>query len=262
MRRVFRLLPLLAVAGLVAACVPTKPPAPDPCEGPDVTVTAGNLCGWTTQTNGTAVNQFAAGPGTPPAGAGSHQFATGDDDDAGGLASISSPLFVAPLADITTLNYSTHVVDHAGGGGAPDHNNRPWLTGYLTLTVDTDGNLTTTTDIAGLVFEPCYSHATNCAAELQAVNTWSDWETIGTDKKWWLDSDTPLCGGPAPLPGGAEFVNLTELILDTCPEAIVLQISLSAGQGGGGAPWLSFAGAVDQLVLATGGPETTFDFEA
>jgi hypothetical protein len=262
MRRVVRFLPVLAIVGLVAACVPTKPPAPDPCEGPDVTVTADNLCGWTENQGGTGVGDFITGPATPPAGTGSYGVASGDDDDAGGFASISSPPFLVPLADITTLDYSTLIVDHAGGGTGGEVNNRPWLTSYLTLSIDTDGNVTTTTDQAEIVFEPCYSHASNCASEIQPLNTWSEWQSIGTDKKWWLDNDTALCGGPPPVPGGAEFVNLTELILDTCPNSVVFQITLSAGQGGGGAPWLDFAGAFDQLVLAIdGGPESTFDFE-
>ncbi len=265
MRRFRYVLPVLVVGLIAAACVPTKPPAPDPCEGTEVTVTAANLCGWDTEVDGTASSAFVTGPATPPAGAGSHQFVSGDDDDAGGEARLLSPLFATPLVDITTLRYSTLISDYAGGGGVPNHDNTPHLTGVLALGVDTDGDLLTTDDQARLIFEPCYTKG-DCASPIQSpLNTWAEWETIGNDKIWWLEAPvlgTELCGGLPSAPGGAEFKNLTSLILTDCPEALVFQITLRGGQVGGGAPWLDFAGAVDQLVIATGGPETTFDFEA
>jgi uncharacterized repeat protein (TIGR01451 family) len=248
-----------------------------------VTVTPGNLQGWTPQTTAgaqptptsTPFVAFVANPTpTPPLGAGSVQLGVGSDGGAvaemrhAGYAGTVLPtptptpdpeigpiIYPAAADELTALAYSTYVQQAGAGAEAP----------YVILHVDYDNNGTADDT---LVFEPQYQSASLCPRGPQqapnvAAGVWQTWETLGG---CWYSTGGVAGSGP-----GANVKRL-RTITGAQPNAkIVNPPSTSGGvrflAGGAAGAWDNFVGDVDKFQIGVGedsdnNPNATiYDFE-
>jgi hypothetical protein len=143
---------------------------------------------------------MAFGPGTPPAGIGSHVIRYGGDTSVAELWR-SPELDGINVGDIRTLNYSTY---QQPGQNAPNVLQQP---AYLRLSVDPgDGS----GDFA-LFYEPAINHNT------VADGSWQTWNTA--DELWSLD-------------GGPDNVTTLAAISAKYPNATITTPANAAGNGG------------------------------
>lgn len=141
------------------------------------------------------------GPGSPPAGFGSHRMSLGNDPDEVELWR-SPELDGVNVGDIRTVKYSTYEKPGANANGLQQP---PYL--RLSVSDNNDGSYDT-----ALFFEPAFQHGDEIAN-----NTWQTWNV--TDALWSTDG-TPN--------------NLTTLAAYSAkhPNATVFTPSGSAGNGG------------------------------
>lgn len=204
--------------------------------------------GWTDSTTNNAVGSYVPGPGGQPGGlqSGSLKFET-KSSPGGKPQFITSALVGVKLAELTSLRYSSYIAAYASGG---QH-----LTHTLNLSIDRDGDLTTTTDRHNMVYEPCYT--TSCSGAIQPLNTWATWDARAAGAIWWSTSIVP---GTDFTTASGSYKPLTT-ILSAYPNAAVLGVFVQAGQGSGNAPWNDFVGYVDGFAATVNSVTTTYDFE-
>jgi hypothetical protein len=171
----------------------------------NVTVTDDAPHGWNAAAYNDTVdltpNQgMAFGPGTPPAGIGSHRMTLGNDPNEVEIWR-SPELDGVNVGDIRTLNYSTYEKPGANAVGVQQP-------AYMRLSIDPgDGS-----GQINLFYEPSIDHSDNIAN-----NAWQTWNTA--DELWSTD------GGPD---------NLTTLAAVSAkhPDATVYTPANAAGNGG------------------------------
>jgi hypothetical protein len=118
----------------------------------------------------------------------------------------------------------------------------------LRVLIDTDGNLATTSDRGGLVFESVYNTPS------QAVDQWVSEMVTDATKLW--NFGTAL--------GSGANINATPYAYDASlaewkaffPNAVIIGFSSGIGSG-----WNSFSGAVDNIAWTIGGVTTSTNFE-
>ena len=190
---------------------------------------------------------LAAGFETPPLGSGSLHLTPGQNG--GDNAQARHPGYAGtPLANLTTLSYSTFVEVDGSGGQAP----------YLILNVDLDGDINTA-DTTTLHFEPLYQSAAFFPSNPQGplvTDTWQTWDAL--NGAWW--SPAPAVGA---IPGGGTSFNS---IRAAFPNAIIINAGANGGvrivTGFGAGAWDNFLGAADNFTIGVLGVNTTYDFEA
>lgn len=178
---------------------------------------------------------FVDGPGTPPLGIGSAQFATSDGADAPIL--VTGNHAGTRLADVTELSYATyrHSTSTAAGHLVPS----------LQLGIDANGD-------GGwdgrLVFEPVYQSG---GAAAIATETWQTWDAYaGGEAIWWASRDIPgVCAFTC-------YVSWSDIVAAN-PDAEIVELGVKAGSGWAG----EFLGNADVLTIATGSSGVTYDFE-
>lgn len=144
---------------------------------------------------------MAFGPGTPPAGIGSHRMSLGNDPNEVELWR-SPELDGVNVGDIRTVKYATFEKPGADANGLQQPP-------YLRLSVSTNGD---NVHDADLFFEPAFEHGDEIAN-----NTWQTWNVTGA---LWSTS-----GGPDSLTTLAAFSA-------KYPHATVFTPSDAAGNGG------------------------------
>jgi hypothetical protein len=203
------------------------------------TVVQHDTCGATA----TGSQQFRTGPGAPPAGSGSREFAVGSDGDSQERYG-NTGLAGTKLADVTALSYATYVTQDGSGGQAV----------YATLRLDY-GNDGVTDD--RLFFEPVYQDGTSSGDPLPAqssltLNIWQTWDALHGG--WWSENDGS---------GGPPLRTLQQVVADH-PNARIVNdggVGLRLAAGCGGAAWQGFIGAADTVTVGVNGADTTWDFE-
>ena len=203
-----------------------------------VTVTPANMDGWSAVNDtcgavSTGSIDFVLGPGTPPAGYGSVQFAVGSNGDSYPTLRTSN-FNGAKLSNLTALDYWTYV-SHTGSGSQA---------AYIDLYVDNNGD-GVRDDI--LTFEPVYQTSQGSVV----LNTWQHWNALSG--QWGSDST----GGPPPLFTLASYIasHPNATILGGSDQSFIL------AAGCGGAAWTGFVGNADKLTVGINGTNTTYDFE-
>lgn len=147
------------------------------------------------------------------------------------------------LSDLTNMSYDWY---RASGGTASAN-----LTPVMRVLLDADGDLTTTGDRGGLVYERIYQEAAGWTA---STDTWVS-ETINAGSFLW-NFGLGL--------GFAANINATPYAYDATltewqtklPNAKIIGFSLGIGSG-----WGSFSGAVDNAGWAIGQQSSSYNFE-
>jgi len=208
--------------------------------------------GWQPRVSGSPspTVRFELGPGTPPLGAGSVEFAIGPNG--GASAQMRSTHYNGvSLGDITALIYSTYVSTPGSGGQAP----------YIILNLDTNGDTTVEDQ---LFFEPVYQNGTysgdpvpnQCGANPNCVvvGQWQTWNA--RTGGWWALSANTF---------GPPLVTL-DTYFAAHPTARI--INSASGLGGlrfvtgiGAGSWNNFVGNIDAVTVGVNQNETTFNFE-
>ncbi len=185
---------------------------------------------------GTGSGSLVNGPGTSPLGTGSANLVVDDN----GREVMANPAYAGvPLADITTLEYSTYRTAPATTTSVL----------AIALQFDIDYDLTdSNTDWQGrLVYEPYYNGTV-------VPGAWQTWDTMAG--KWWASSgDGKL---ECPISKACSWSD----ILSKFPNA-----GIRAGAGNtlfkAGGPWAGgFDGNIDAFTIGINGNDTTYDFEA
>ncbi len=201
-------------------------------------VTAGNIgVDWAfTNQAGAGAIEFVEGPDTPPWGAGSLQMSTTGSGDKATFFNYDYGIFSPsgegiPLADITTLGYSTY-------------GDSSTLAPTLQMEIDPDGPGTTgVDDYATLNFEPYYSHTI-------IPNTWQTWDVLTAGAGVWASGFT----GPGSISDPVTWATFISLY----PDATILY-GFGANVGSG---WVtSFTGHVDNLSIGTAEFLDIYDME-
>lgn len=201
-----------------------------------VDVTPGDMKGWVFAVeSGTGTGALVNGPDTPPIGAGSANLTV--PNGAGGVVVAVAAFQGTPLADMTTLEYSTY---RASGG--------PALAIALQFNIDVDLMDAATNFQGRIVFEPYYS-------ETVTTGEWQTWDTL-VQGMWWFTRapQNSVCSMADPC-------TWTE-VLTAFPNAGIHAdlgaVYLKAGSG-----WSTgFDGNVDALTVGVNGIDTTYNFEA
>jgi hypothetical protein len=222
--------------------------------GDDQLVTPGNLGDWTlgtTDATGTLtggagdVAAIVNGPATPPVGPGSVQLTASPGDD-GAFAS-TTQLNGLPLADLTSLSYSTYVTSN-NGQQFP----------YIQISVSDNGG-TTPTDV--LTFEPPYQTlAANGNSNLpdQGATQLNEWQTWNAQTGGWYWGNS--------LGGDGQEDTLADYLAANPDATIVANSPYFPGGitflSGYADPTLPDNGYIDDVTIGTTTGTTTFDFEA
>ncbi|MFW5748755.1 MAG: SpaA isopeptide-forming pilin-related protein, partial [Chloroflexota bacterium] len=206
-----------------------------------VVVTQTNPQGWGFLVEtGTGAGSFINGPGTPPLGSGSAQFAL--DTTASGVILGTADYPGTRLDDLTTLEYSTY-------NGVGNNTVAP----ALQFNIDYDLTDSTTDWQGRLVFEPYFDNAI-------VDGTWQTWDALAG--RWW-STGTPVVGDTTQTsncPSSSPCDVAT--ILTLYPDAGIQTGTLSAILFKAGSGWLAgYTGSVDAFTLGINGTDTTFDFE-
>lgn len=139
-----------------------------------------------------------------------------------------------PLSQITNLSYWTKQNAASSPDGDPSYQ----------LGIDTDGNLSTTSDQTFLVYEPYWN---DTAAQPVTNGVWQQWD-VDAGQFWSSRSVGPLVAGA----GGPPFYTLSQVKTDF-PNAVVTTIGANVG---------TFNPAYDTEVDGLQVNTTTYDFEA
>ncbi len=177
-----------------------------------------------------------SGPGFPPLGSGSVQFAVGFDDQALPLAYNSNYDGVA-LSNLTALSYWSFTSSTA----APDN------AVFLILNVDNNGDMQADDQ---LVFMPSRQDTIQ-------LNTWQQWNALnGT---WWSVkglANMGLNGSGGSLSDYLSAYPTAQLVNDGLGGGVAL------GAGCYGSGWASFVGSADAVVIGVNGSNAVYDFES
>ena len=188
-------------------------------------------------TTNNTLGTFVTGPGNPPEGVGSAQIST----IGSGRPNLATFRFKnTPLANITTLAYTTYNPS-AGNGGSSQRS------GYLQFNVSFDGNDTWQ---KRLVYVPSVN-----ATVIQ--DTWKEWDAIDGGNAEWLYS------GPVwPVTGGAGTTPKTwSQILADYPNARLRATDSFMGIRVGEPYADGYTENIDSFKFGTAAGTTTFDFE-
>lgn len=147
------------------------------------------------------------------------------------------------FTDLQGMSYDWY---RASGGSA-----RAGLMPVMRVLLDLDGDLTTTGDRGGLVFEQAYNGGGDAT-----VDAWVS-QSIGATSKLWnfglgLGFEFDIDADGTPYDTLAEWQASTRLA-----NAAILGFSLGIGSGWGG----TFDGAVDRVGWTIGGTSASFNFE-
>jgi hypothetical protein len=183
------------------------------------------------------LGSFVAGPGTPPAGAGSAQISvTGTQ-----RRNIATYQFSGtPLASLTTLKFSTYNPS-AGNGGSTNRS------GYLNFNVDFNGSDTWQ---RRLVYVPSQNGTV-------IQNQWQEWDAIsGGNAKWSYSGPTwPVTGEP-----GTTLKTWSQ-ILSQYPGVRIRVTDAFVGIRVGEPYADGYTENIDAFKFGTAAGTTTFDFE-
>jgi hypothetical protein len=169
--------------------------------------------------------------GAPPDfGNGSLILTTNNTNSAKAQLITSADVYGTPLADVDGLDYWTYqaTVARESGNGNP-----PTADASYQLRVDLDGDLSTTGDVANLVFEPYWNdEATDPGSpsnpdQALTPDTWQHWDATGGN--WW-SSKTYSCTGLELTNGGggAPFYTPAQVAAG-CPGSKVVAIGANVG---------------------------------
>lgn len=190
---------------------------------------------------GTPTYQFAAGPGTPPYGAGSVQMQLAGPGDGALLATdLHNGL---RLADITILSYATYqdVTPQAIAlQFNPDYD-------------DTDGD--TSTWQGRLVYEPSYTHTV-------LADTWQTWNPLDNagNGNWW-SSGTPVVGGVSVSAVCTQGNPCTWAEVLAAYPNVAIHSNVGALLVKAGSGWPAFDGAADAIRVATAATDVLYNLE-
>ena len=218
--------------------------------GPVVTVTPGNMGGWSfinDQTNTacatTTLCALVTGPAGLPSGSGSAELATQASTD--GIAIARAGYTGVRLDQLTELSYSTYRQSADAGNN---------LAIALQLNVDYDLTDADSSYQGRLVYEP-YRAAPGGVPQ----GAWQRWDSRAG--KWWGTKATVKRNGVAVANSCVQASPCTwTQILGLFPNLGIHKVYgavvLKAGSG-----WSAFRGNVDAISIGVGGVTTTFDFE-
>jgi hypothetical protein len=191
----------------------------------------------------TSVCRLVQGPGSPSAGTGSAELATGSASD--GVALVLQDYKGTRLDSITDLHYSTYRQTADAGNN---------LAIALQFNVDYD----LTDQSAGyqgrLVYEPYQGVGGNVPR-----NTWQSWDARAG--QWWgTRASVPVNGvlttNPCVQATPCTWSTLLAIFPNVGVHATYGAVILKAGSG-----WANFRGNVDAFSIGINGATTTFDFE-
>lgn len=243
---------LLASASVMGGCGGgcDCAPAPGPAPGESQVVTArpSTLAALEIvprrTTDSTGSTTFVTGPGIPPMGVGSVEFAIGPNGDGAEELRFTGYHGVR-LDELTSLSYWTYVQSSMGDQAV-----------YIILLLDWN-NDGTQDDL--LFFEPEYQSGYTLAVPAQgplALSTWQFWNARAGG--WWSVND------PAQPPGAG--VNTIDAYLLLHPDATIVPSSTGLGglrfvTGFGAGAWDNFIGNLDAASIGVNGEVTIYDFE-
>ena len=210
-----------------------------------------NLKGWS-QGHGTCggantgSQAFVVGPGTPPVGEGSLQFTIGSNGNT--FETIRTADFNNTRLDtISSLSYSTYVVQDGTGGQAP----------YLLLNIDFNGDNLQDDQI---FFEPVYQngHTVNVPSQGPlVVGTWQSWNAQAGG--WWSVNNIAGAGPGANVKTIAQYLAVQPNARILHPAAGTGGFRIATGCGGGA--WPNFIGNADNLLVGLSAANTRYDME-
>lgn len=229
---------LSGLLALAAAAVIAAPALADST----VTVTPNNMHNWffyndETDTIDNSLGSFVNGPATPPEGVGSVQISVSGTQ----RRNLATYQFSGtPLADITTLAFSTYNPSAGNGGSA----NR---SGYLQFNVDFNGSDTWQ---RRLVYVPSQNGVVQ-------QNTWQEWDAIdGGNALWGYSGATwPVTGEP-----GTTLKTWNQILTDY-PGARIRVTDSFVGVRVGEPYADGYTENIDAFKFGTAAGTTTFDFE-
>lgn len=218
--------------------------------GPVVTVSPGNMGGWSFMNDQTSTPcttstlcALVTGPTGMPSGTGSAELATQASSD--GIALARAGYQGARLDQITELSYSTYRQSADAGNN---------LAIALQLNVDYDLTDADSSYQGRLVYEP---YQTAPGGVMQS--TWQRWDTRAG--RWWGTKSTVKRNGVAVTNSCVQaspctWAQLLALFPNLGIHKVYGAVVMKAGSG-----WAAFRGNVDALSIGLAGMTTTFDFE-
>ena len=188
------------------------------------------------------LGSFVTGPATVPAGSGSVQISVSGTQ----RRNLATYQFRGtPLADITTLKFSTYNPSAGNGGGA----NR---SGYLGFNVSFDG---TDTWQKRLIYGPSDNGAVQ-------QDTWQEWDAINNGNAiWHWSGGTPWPGGVTNTAGYVGANRTWADILADFPNARIRATDSFLGIRVGSPYPDGYTENIDAFKFGVSGNETVFDFE-
>jgi hypothetical protein len=179
----------------------------------DVVVTPSAMNGWSESTTGAGDVAFVE-VADAPLGDGALNLTTEADNN--DRASISRSEDVR-LADVTALGYSTY-----RGAGFIDEGNAAYR-----VSIDADGDSSTTEDRGSLVFEPYWQNDGLGDPTPNAQGEWQKWDVLG-GVFWASISGGNAISGMSNGAGGPPFYSIDD-VLALHPDAMVTGISVGVG---------------------------------
>jgi hypothetical protein len=198
---------------------------------------------WFAEEVPTASGSMTTGPGSPPGRTGS---ATMSLDATGRMLLGTADYNATDLADLTSLEYSTHRSSVDAGGN---------LAISLQLQVDYDGTDGSTAFQGRLVFEPYFTFPGGVGQ-----NVWQTWDPVDPGAMWWMSGSAVVGGSSVGNPCPQSSPCSWSTILSTFPDAEI-HSTLGAILLKAGGPAPGFVGSADRFTLGISGSDTTFDFE-
>ena len=192
------------------------------------------------QDNATPAQAFVTGPATPPLGGGSIEL-TADANDTTQLIRTKN-YDGLQLSAITGIKYSTYV--QTAGKQPP----------YLRLSVDEDGDPTTTGDIQYLNFEPANGNKSTDGTTGPSAGMWQTWDTFATGNSY-----RTVFGG-----GSYDLVSI-QAYKALHPNAEIYFNGFGGGlsliHGCGGSGTVNTKANVDAVVVSASTRVTSYDFD-
>jgi hypothetical protein len=193
--------------------------------------------------NGSAYLETTQGPGGASSKA-DIEFLGGGTAFGGNVFATSS---LGRLGDLTALSYDWYR-DSASTNSAPQHP-------ALRILIDADGNLATTGDRGGLVFELAYNGVATAATNTWVTNDVFNFYGVSNSANVWN-----FGFGIGNEFGG--FGNTLQQWVSGAVSSVISSNSAVLGVSTGvGSGWGPFKGAVDNITLGFNGSSTTSNFE-
>lgn len=200
-----------------------------------VIVNPSALNSWTPGTTSGGTTTFIF-DGTAPSGDGALRLTTTSDNNS--RANISLPVS-KNLSAVDTMSMYTKQVASA----------YPEINASYRISIDADGDLSTITDKATLIFEPYWQNGLGDAAPV-ITNTWQNWD-VEIGKAWASISGGNTVPGLVNGGGGPPLYTITE-ILASNPNALVTTVAIGLG---------SYNPSSDILIDNFVFDDTTYNFE-